>query len=389
MNEVYGSFEIDRAPGADLKKYRELGGLWGRLIVKMIIEPSTPGPLSCPSLDPTPIFEMVRWSFGTELLAAAVAHFDLFSLLSDRALTFDQISRELGLAPRAANVLLVALRAMGLLMADSAGKLAPSALAGEYLVPGGAFYMGDYVRLISESPGVKNIVQRLRSNKPTESRPDDPGAAFIFREGLESAMDHESSARRLTLALAGRARIVGPVVAKAFPAGNAKKLLDVGGGSGLYSIALLAANPSLRAVVWDSEQVLKVAREMAQKHGVIDRMEFCPGDMFADPVPGDCDVILLSNVLHDWDVPECEILLKRCAAALAPGGQLLIHDVFLNDELDGPLPVALYSAALFNITEGRAYSAAEYRRMLAAAGLRAGQITPTLVHCGILEATRE
>ena len=77
--------------------------------------------------------------------------------------------------------------------------------------------------------------------------------------------------------------------------------------------------------------------------------------MFADPVPADCDVMLLSNILHDWDVPECRTLVARCAAALPAGGHLLIHDAFLNDAMDGPLPVALYSASLFSVTEGRAY----------------------------------
>ena len=51
----------------------------------------------------------------------------------------------------------------------------------------------------------------------------------------------------------------------------------------------------------------------------------------------------------------------------------------------GPLPLALYSAALFSLTEGRAYSAAEYRQMLRAAGLKtSNEITPTLIHCGFL-----
>ena len=59
------------------------------------------------------------------------------------------------------------------------------------------------------------------------------------------------------------------------------------------------------------------------------------------------DVVLLSNVLHDWDVPQCQELVRRCSNCLPSGGRLLIHDVFLNDALDGPLPIALYSAALF------------------------------------------
>src|SRR5205807_7549491 len=106
--------------------------------------------------------------------------------------------------------------------------------------------------------------------------------------------------------------------------------------------------------------------------------------MFVDPLPKGADVVLLSNILHDWDVPECRTLIARCAGALRPGGRLLIHDVFLNDALDGPLPIALYSAALFCLTEGRAYSAAEYRGWLKEAGLQAETMTPTLVHCSVL-----
>ena len=94
--------------------------------------------------------------------------------------------------------------------------------------------------------------------------------------------------------------------------------------------------------------------------------------------------MLLSNILHDWDVPECRTLIARCAGALRPGGQLLIHDVFLSDALDGPLPITLYSAALFTLTEGRAYSAREYRAWLVEAGLEPGGVTPTLIHCGVL-----
>ena len=98
--------------------------------------------------------------------------------------------------------------------------------------------------------------------------------------------------------------------------------------------------------------------------------------------------MLLSNVLHDWDVGECQELLARCAAPLPVGGQLLIHDVFLNDALDGPLPVALYSAALFSFTQGRAYSAGEYRTWLTAVGISPEPPIPTLIHCGVLTGVK-
>src|SRR5262249_12415882 len=157
----------------------------------------------------------------------------------------------------------------------------------------------------------------------------------------------------------------------------AKLVLDVGGGTGIYSIALLQKNPNLRAIVLDRPEVLKVTAEMAASYGVSQRLEYRAGDMFADSLPKGVDIVLLSNVLHDWDVPDCKTLLRRCAKALPPRGQVLIHDVFLNDQLDGPLAIALYSATLFSLTEGRAYSGGEYRQWLVEAGLRPGDTIRT------------
>jgi precorrin-6B methylase 2 len=341
-------------------------------------------PLSAPPLDPTPIFEHFRGHYGSELLTAAVAHFRVFEYLAKGARSFDTLRGDVGLAERPAVVLLTALRAMGLLAADDSGRLELTALSREFLVCP-PFDISGYIGLNADSPGVLNMVERLRSNRPAGSKPEEAGVAFIYREGVASAMEKEAEARRLTLALAGRD--VAPVLAERLPLTGANVLLDVGGGTGLFSIGFLRKNPQLRAVVWDRPEVLKVAAEMAATHGVADRLECRPGDMFADPVPA-ADVVLLSNVLHDWDVPQCQALVGRCAAVLPSGGRLLVHDVFLNDALDGPLPVALYSAALFCQTEGRAYSAAEYRVWLTAAGLTPRPIVPTLIHCGVLSAEK-
>jgi hypothetical protein len=344
--------------------------------------------LSAPRVDPTPIFEIFRGSYGTELLTAAVAHFNVFGRLAQGPLSFDELRSALGLAERPANVLVTALRAFGLLDADHDQRLSLTDLACEHLVSGAPFDVSDYLGLAADAPGVRTMVERLRTNRPAGVEPDAAGAAFIYREGIASAMEQEASARHLTLALAGRAKNVAPVLADRVPLEAARLLLDVGGGTGIYSIACLQKNPRLRAIVWDRPEVLKVAGEMAEAYGVADRLECRPGDMFRDPLLDGADVILLSNVLHDWDVSECRQLVTRCAAALSQGGRLLIHDVFLNDALDGPLPIALYSAALFTLTEGRAYSAAEYRGWLNETGLSCGDVVPTLIHCGVLTGTK-
>jgi SAM-dependent methyltransferase len=339
-------------------------------------------------LDPTPIFELFRGNYATELLTSAVAHFDVFGKLANGPIGFEEFREVLGLAPRPANVLVTALRAMGLIAVDSNGRLQATELGSTFLVPATGYDIGGYLGLAAKSPGVVEMVERLRTNRPANAEEGEPGAAFIFREGLESAMEREVEARSLTLALAGRARNVAPVLADVYPLDGVSTLLDVAGGSGLYGIAWLLRHPGLCVILWDRPEVLKVAAELAAEHGVADRLDLVAGDMFSDPVPVGADAILLSNVLHDWDVPECRILVNICAKALAPGGRLLIHDVFLDDDHGGPLPIALYSAALFTITEGRAYSRAEYAGWLADAGLEPDLSVATRVHCGVLPGTK-
>ncbi|MCA9164631.1 MAG: methyltransferase domain-containing protein [Planctomycetales bacterium] len=343
--------------------------------------------LTTPAHDPTPIFESFRGAYATQLLTAAVAEFDLFRVVSETSPTIQDLHRSVGLERRPAVVLTTALRAMGLLACDSDGRLSLTPMAAEHLLPGGEFDVSGYVSLAADDPAVREMIERLRTNRPANAEAEE-GAAFIYRDGMESAMERESTARFFTMALAGRAKNVAPHLARVAPLADVRRLLDIGGGTGIYSIACLQRHPSLEACVLDRPEVLKVAHEMAVEYGVGNRIALIAGDMFVDPLPNNCQAILLSNVLHDWDEPACEALVRRCADALPPGGMLLIHDVFLNDELDGPLPIALYSAALFTLTEGRAYSQAEYVRWLDKAGLNVGEMLPTLIHCGLLVARK-
>lgn len=344
--------------------------------------------LLTPEVDPTPLVDLFRGNFATEIITASVTHFNIFPRLAEGPRDFASLQGQLKLSERAAIVLLTALQSFGLIGRTDKGELSLTKLSLEHLVPGTLFDLSAYIGLAARSPGVHSLIERLTTNRPARAEPEHSGAAYIFKQGMESAMEQEASARSLTLALAGRAKNVAPYLAARIAMDKAKMLLDVGGGTGIYSIACLQKNRGLKAAIWDRPEVLKVAKEMAQTYEVADRMEFIPGDMFADPVPAGADMILLSNVLHDWDVPECVTLINRCAQSLPAGGRLLVHDVFLNDALDGPAPIALYSAALFCLTEGRAYSASEYRRWLSSAGLSPQPIVPTLIHCGVLPAVK-
>jgi predicted O-methyltransferase YrrM len=335
-----------------------------------------------PNSDPTPIFEIFRWRYASNLLTAAVAHFGLFDRLAKGPISSDELREELGLERRPFTVLLTALQAMDLVKRDAEDRFIANALSLEHLDSKGNFYVGDYLGLAADSPEVLELVERLRTNKPADI--DHQGAAFIYRAGEKSAMEQSDLARHFTLSLAGRARNVAPALAEKLKLQGLKHLVDVAGGSGIYSLALLEKNPDLEITLVDLPEVLNIARELADSHPAKNRLHLVEGDMFEWTPSNQVDAFLFSNIFHDWDVAECQKLMERYSSALPSKGQLIVHDVFLNDALDGPLPIALYSTALFTLTEGRAYSVSEYKSWMETNGLKVSGPTETLVHCGIM-----
>jgi len=343
--------------------------------------------LAKPRLDPTPIFDMIRMGYQSEMLCAAVAHFDIFASIGEQSIAFEQLCQTLKLQVRPARVLLTMLCAMKLLKRDAQDHYQLTPMSLDHLNPAAEFNVSDYLRLGAEHLGVLQLVQGLRSNSVPGSEDVSKGAAYIFKKGMASAMDLEQRARFFTTALAGRAKIVAPYLADVLDLSQTKTLLDLGGGTGIYSIACLKVNSELTATVMDSSEVLKLAAEYGQHYQVCERMQLLSGNMFDDSLPKS-DAILLSNILHDWDEPECQLLVQRCAEALNSGGQLIIHDVFLDDDLQGPVEIAQYSTALFSITEGRAYSRAEYASWCLKANLRVQPLRTTAIHCGALVALK-
>ena len=339
-----------------------------------------------PPTDATPLFEAFRWRYGSCLLMASVSHLGVFQKLGSGPLSDALFRERLGLEERPFQVLCTGLLAMGLIQRNAQGALEITTLAREHLLPESPYFVGDYMGLAAESAEVIDLVERLRSNRPADI--DQQGHAFIYRDGIPSAMEASQWARHFTLSLAGRARNVAPALAETLHIDGVRHLVDVAGGTGIYSLALLEKNPSLEITLIDLPEVLKVASEVIGDHPERHRLHLQEADMFQWTSQQPFEACLFSNVFHDWDIPQCQTLIRHFTDQLDPGGRLIIHDVFLNDALSGPLAIALYSVALFTLTEGRVYSAHEYQQWLMKAGCHAEPVLPTAIHCGVLQARK-
>jgi len=343
------------------------------------------------SLDLAPVTRHMRAMYSSRLLIAAVAHLNVFEQFVDGPKKLAELQSRLGLKDRPAMVLFPALCAMGMLRRDTNGSFAVTEI-GCSLTTDGAPNLKGYVELEKDDAGAIEMAERLRRDGPIEAP---QGIAYTKEGDAASPMDDPAVARFLTLALAGRAQYLAPLVADALPRRRAH-LLDVAGGTGVFTCEWLLRNPESTATVLDTASVLAVAVEFrdtyAKRPGgatLRERVQLLPGDMMTDALPR-ADIVLAGSLFHDWPEPTCEKLAQRFAAALNPGGELWVHDTFLDDTLDGPLPATEYSGLLFWFTKGRAYSRAEHRRWFAQAGLVPTETKiPTRVDYGLISARKQ
>lgn len=348
--------------------------------------------MNAPLLDLAPITRCLRAKASSHLLVAAVHHLGVFEELDKGPKSMAELQHKLHLKDRPAMVLFPALCAMGLVQYNTESKLHLTAL-GKYLTAGCSANLIGYAGLEKQDPGVLQMTEWLRNDGPENAA---QGFSYVKDEEAPSPMDDPATARFFTLALAGRARFLSPIVAAKITKREGH-LLDVAGGTGYYTYKWLAANPTSRATVFDRPEVLKVAAELLDEfcnsdsnevNTIKERVTFMPGDMLTDDLPT-ADLLLAASLFHDWSAETCEALAKKFAKALNPRGELWIHDAFLNDALDGPLPVTDYSAMLFLATKGRAYSRKEYRNWFLQAGLvPSPENIPTLMDYGLISAIK-
>ena len=145
---------------------------------------------------------------------------------------------------------------------------------------------------------------------------------------------------------------------------NYKNLLDLGGGSGAYSIILTNKNKNLKASVFELPKVCEVANEYIKKLGDKSRISTFAGDYLKDQFPEGFDIVLLSQILHSHSVAECKELIKKIYDALPQGGLIIINEFLLNSDKTSPVFQALFSLVMFLETKGSSYTEEEIKAWL-------------------------
>jgi len=344
-----------------------------------------PIPTELPTTDPAQILRYRDRQYAAELIATALLHYELFTWLNlNPGSTREEICSEFEFAARPADVLLTLCRANEFIVTDTDDRSFLTQLGKEHLVIGSPWYLGPYYEPIRSTPIVAGYLRVLPTGKPANWQ-----AKEDTDDWHESMLD-EDFAKAFTELMNCRGLAFGQAMANQLTAhlGDRTKLLDVGGGSGIYAATMVSAHPQLTGTVIEQAPVDAIARSEIAEHDLSDRIKVTTADMFKDAWPADTDVVLLSNVLHDWDFPEVKLLLQKAADTLQKDGLLIIHEAFLNNDKTGPLPVAEYSALLMNITQGKCYTPNEYGNLLEPLGFKVGPYEDTIADRGFMTATK-
>lgn len=298
----------------------------------------------------------VSGSYWEACALHAAVMLDLFDLIGEKSLPAVEVAARLGAEGRGTEMLLDALAAMHLLSRKD-GLFANTSDSSMYLRPGSEEYVGNIIKhhhyLVE---GWSRLHESVLSGKP--ARPDrvaDRGGDQLeaFLMGMFNLASGLAPRLVPTIDMTGR-----------------KKLLDLGGGPGTYALHFCRVNTDLAAVVYDLPTTRHFAEKTINRFGMDNRVSFVEGDYLKDDLPGGFDAAWLSHVLHGEGPHGCATMLKKVAAALDPGGLLLIHEFILDDTMDGPLHPALFSLnMLLGTPEGRAYSESQLAEMMREAGL--------------------
>jgi ubiquinone/menaquinone biosynthesis C-methylase UbiE len=300
----------------------------------------------------------VAYGFIASKALFAALELDVFTVLAAGRRTPEKLAACTGIPEHRMRTLLHALAALGLVVPGDGGYANAPASA-RYLVRGGEQQLGEYFRLQVGRQIYPALVHLDAGLAGT-------GGAFDTLAGLLADPDE---ARTFTDAQHAGSLAAARVLAARLDLAGARSLLDVGGGSGAFSIALCAANPRLRATVLDLPAVLAVAERERVTAGLTDRITLLPGDATATDWPGGQDVVLMSYLLSALDDEQIDLVLARAAATLDPGGLLVVHDFALDDDGAGPQFAALWFLQYLAYNPGSvSFSAADLGRRLALHG---------------------
>jgi len=277
---------------------------------------------------------------------------DLFTLLGNGSRAAAEVAAACGADPRATARLLNVLVAMGL-VEKSGDRYANGPFAARFLVRDRPEFMSGLMHSVHLWPRWSTLTEAVRHGGTVVGG----GRTNESREAFMAAMHWRGVPQAAALA-------------RQIPLDGVERVLDVAGGTGVFSMAFARARTGLQAVVFDLPAIVPITRRYVAEAGLSERVSATPGDVTADELPGGFDLVLLSAILHSFPPAVNERLIAKAAAALRPGGRVVVMEFLVDEDRAGPLQATLFALNMLVGTEGGdTYTEGEINGWMQAAGL--------------------
>ncbi len=328
-------------------------------------------------------FDLCAGFVYSQVLFACVK-LDLFEMLARGPLDVAAVARQTGLGEDAARRLLLAATSLDLLQPRS----------------GGRYGLGQLGAAMRANPGVRAMIEHhamfyADMADPVALLRGTAGPTALARywpyaDGTDPASLAPGDVAPYTDLMATSQQFVAEDVLDAYPVGNHRRLMDVGGGDGSFLRSAARRAPALTLTLFDLPAVVETARPRFIAAGLDSRVTLVGGSFSHDPLPSGADLITLVRIAHDHGDDTVQALLAAIHRALEPGGSLLIAEPMAGDTASAPMADAYFGFYLLAMGKGRARRPDELVAMLLQAGFESARqiATPRPLLSGLIHAQK-
>jgi len=319
---------------------------------------------TAPPVTPEHILQTGLAFWASKTLLSAV-EMEVFTELARGPETLESLTGRLGLHPRSARDFFDALVSLGFLERQD-GLYSNTPSTDLFLDKRKPSYMGGILEMANSRlfHHWNDLTLALRTGRPqneaSRGEPDmfsvlyaDPERLKVFLRGMTGV------SRGANLAIAAK-----------FPWDKYKTVVDAGPAQGDLLTQVLLRNNHLRGIGFDLPEVAPIFEQYVETNGLADRVQFVPGNFFDAPIPS-ADVVMMGHILHDWDLEEKKMLVRKAYDALPEGGAFIAYDAMIDDDRrKNAFGLLMSLNMLIETNGGFDYTGAECMQWLREAGFR-------------------
>lgn len=323
---------------------------------------------AAPAARPDHILQIGLGFWAAKTLLSAV-EMEVFTELAKRPEDLATLTGRLGLHPRSAHDFLDALVALGFLQRED-GFYCNTPATDMYLDKHKPTYVGGILEMANKRlyGHWAKLTTALRTGQPqAEAGPegeDTFAALYADPERLKTFLR----------AMSGVSRGANMAIAAKFPWAKYRTVVDAGPAQGDLLVQVMLHNEHLYGIGFDLPEVGPVFEEYVEQHGLAERVQFQGGSFFSEPLP-QADVVMMGHILHDWNVDEKRMLVRKAYEALPEGGAFIAYDAVIDDERQKNAFGLMMSLNMLIETKGGSdYTGAECIGWMKDAGFREARV---------------